>query len=431
MNISNIRTSSRILSLGLILCILQVSNIFAENIEVNQNNQNNINAPKYWSPIKISLYGKLSLPYNLNCVSPLDIGCIGTMTKNVYGIQTSGLYTKADNIYGIQCSAGRNIITNKLIGIQVSGFCSDEGIIFDNVVQKNEIYGAQISGLYSKGHNFSGIQTTGLFSKIDNFNGAQISGLSSDAKNFNGLNISGLYSKSNIFYGLGISGLLNTNRFHGIGIGASGNGAYEIFSGMQISSLFSVCGEYKFDYDLCFVKQKNNDVKIAAGTVYGLQVAGLISKSENMHGIEIGGLVSDCNKEFCGISIGGLSSYAGQGLGLCVSSIYSANYYGKFQGLLASGIMTYSEYLKGLQFSFINSASNVAGLQIGVINYVSCNLTGSQVGIFNEAENVCGAQIGVLNYCRTLKGIQIGFLNHLGNPGMLKIKIVPLINFCF
>jgi hypothetical protein len=374
------------------------------------------------------------LPYNLDYVSPFDIGCLGTISKNVWGFQTAGLYTKAENIYGLQVSLGRNVLTNKLIGIQIAGIGTDEGTIFDDKKQTSEILGIQVAGLYSKEHDFCGIQADGIFSKTDNFCGIQTVGLTSRTKNFNGLQISGLYSESEIFYGIGISSLLTTNRFHGIGIGLVKNESSQFYSGTQISSLFSICGDNKFDYDLGFIKEKNttdNNIKVDSGTVYGLQAAGLVSKSTNLYGIKIGGFVSDCDRKLYGISIGGLSSYNGSGVGLCISSIYSANYRGQFYGLLASGVLTYSEYMKGLQISPINIASNVSGMQIGGINYISNNLRGLQIGAFNESENVYGVQIGVFNYCRTLKGLQIGVINNLENASILKLNIIPLINFCW
>ena len=458
------KTKLKIFLLILALFMFSLSNVFAET--AGQKNTNND-----WSLLKISFYGKLSLPYNLTWVSPLDVGCLGTITKNVLGVQAAGLYTKADNIYGLQCSGGRNVVTNRLVGFQVSGLCSDEGTIFDDKAQNNKIFGVQAAGLYTKGHNFDGIQTVGLFSKTDNFWGIQAVGIGSESKNFNGLQVSGLSSSSEIFYGIGIcGGVLKSNKFHGLGIGAIGNFASKSYSGIQISSLFSVCGDYKFDYDLGFIKEKiaadenddNHSVKVSTCTVIGLQLAGLISKSENIYGIEIGGFVSDCDKKMCGISIGGLSSYSGSGAGLCVSSLYSASYgpvtktlffnnmfnkkvknknpislseqfqyRGEFYGLLLSGVMTYAEYMKGLQIAAINTASNVSGIQLGGINCVSNNLRGLQLGAFNEAENVYGVQLGILNYCRTLKGLQIGVINHLANPTILKSQIIPLLNFCW
>jgi hypothetical protein len=384
---------------------------------------------EHWSPIKISCFGKISLPNNLKYVCPFDIGILETQTKNVYGIQSALLCAKSENLYGIQCSFGRNIIENKFMGIQISGFCSDNGSFSEKENQNSKILGVNVAGFYSRENDFSGIKTVGLFSRNYNFNGLQVSGGYSNSENFNGVQVSGLYTKSNIFYGLGISSLLNTKKFHGIGVGIFGNGAEEFFSGFQISSLFSVCGEYKFDYDFCFARGKNENIKISSGTFYGLQAGGLISKSENMYGIKLAGLVSDTNKEFRGISVGGLSSYSGSGLGLSVSIIYSANYYGKFYGLIASGILTYCENMKGLQVSFANTSNDITGFQIGGINYVSNNLTGAQMGIFNEAENIIGAQVGVFNYCKNLKGVQIGLLNYLDNSKIFGIKILPLINF--
>ena len=55
---------------------------------------------------------------------------------------------------------------------------------------------------------------------------------------------------------------------------------------------------------------------------------------------------------------------------------------------------------------------------------------GLQAGFYNSAGNVRGVQLGLINVCRgTLKGVQIGFANLGGKNAVLPVTIGINIGF--
>ena len=61
------------------------------------------------------------------------------------------------------------------------------------------------------------------------------------------------------------------------------------------------------------------------------------------------------------------------------------------------GLVNYAETYKGVQFGFVNTASEL--------------FVGWQNGFVNVAKEAHGLQWGAVNYAETMKGVQIGFLN--------------------
>lgn len=83
----------------------------------------------------------------------------------------------------------------------------------------------------------------------------------------------------------------------------------------------------------------------------------------------------------------------------------------------------------GWQAGGLNAAKTSAGgLQTGVIN-IGAEFDGLQIGGFNFAEDYAGLQIGIINVCHTLTGVQIGALNFILNGQYL--LFCPVINLSF
>ena len=74
-----------------------------------------------------------------------------------------------------------------------------------------------------------------------------------------------------------------------------------------------------------------------------------------------------------------------------------------------------------------NVTHNMVGLEVGAVNFGGTS-SGVQVGIFNETETLYGLQVGVINTTGDLNGLQLGLLNFSPSGGAL---VFPILNFGF
>jgi len=89
---------------------------------------------------------------------------------------------------------------------------------------------------------------------------------------------------------------------------------------------------------------------------------------------------------------------------------------GMQDGVQWGGVNLTDAGMKGWQAGFVNiSKGNFVGLQTGTVNY--------HEGHFN------GLQFSIVNYAATLKGLQLGIINIIGEGGFL--PVFPIFNFDF
>ena len=74
-----------------------------------------------------------------------------------------------------------------------------------------------------------------------------------------------------------------------------------------------------------------------------------------------------------------------------------------------------------------NVTRNMAGLEVGAINF-GCTSYGLQVGAYNETETLYGLQVGVFNFAGDLNGLQVGVLNFSPSGGA---RVFPILNYGF
>lgn len=67
-------------------------------------------------------------------------------------------------------------------------------------------------------------------------------------------------------------------------------------------------------------------------------------------------------------------------------------------------------------------------LDVGLVNNVTRNMVGLEVGPVNMAGSVFGVQVGVVNFADDLHGIQLGVLNFSSNGGAV---VFPIFNLGF
>jgi len=86
---------------------------------------------------------------------------------------------------------------------------------------------------------------------------------------------------------------------------------------------------------------------------------------------------------------------------------------------------------KGVQWGALNlTDGGMTGWQDGIVNISKGSSVGLQTGAVNYHQgHFNGLQISVVNYAATLKGLQIGLINIIGEGGFLPVFI--LFNFDF
>jgi hypothetical protein len=86
---------------------------------------------------------------------------------------------------------------------------------------------------------------------------------------------------------------------------------------------------------------------------------------------------------------------------------------------------------EGIQWGGVNiTDGGVTGWQSGFVNVSKGSSVGLQTGVVNHHQgHFQGLQFSVVNYAATLKGLQLGIINIIGEGGFL--PAFPLFNFDF
>tara|TARA_B110000211_G_C14084395_1_gene556026 strand:+ start:1319 stop:2503 length:1185 start_codon:yes stop_codon:yes gene_type:complete len=153
-----------------------------------------------------------------------------------------------------------------------------------------------------------------------------------------------------------------------------------------------------------------------------------------LNGIEVGGFANSTRYDARGIQLAGFVNIV-QGKTTGTQGAGFVNYTNKLNGVQASGFCNVSkDSVEGGQFAgFVNYAhKNVHGIQAagfsnvvygnlngiqssGFSNVATGKVTGLQVSGFSNTakEGISGLQVsGFFNYAKTLKGVQVGFINY-------------------
>lgn len=194
-------------------------------------------------------------------------------------------------------------------------------------------------------------------------------------------------------------GLLSTmNRLNGVGINALGSVVHGDMNGVQITGLANLAGGTMRGVQFAGISN------ISGNNTVGLSVAGLVNiTGDGSKGVVITGLTNIGGDNNSGVMLSGFMNVTGNmASGLQLSG--AANITGQaFNGVMTSGLLNVvGEHMNGLQMA-------------GLANITGNKLNGVQVGVFNYATNVRGLQIGLVNYYqKEMKGFQLGLVN--ANP---------------
>lgn len=194
-------------------------------------------------------------------------------------------------------------------------------------------------------------------------------------------------------------GLLSTmNRLNGVGINALGSVVHGDMNGVQITGLANLAGGTMRGVQFAGISN------ISGNNTLGLSAAGLVNiTGDGSKGAVISGLTNIGGDNNSGVMLSGFMNVTGNmASGLQLSG--AANITGQaFNGVMTSGLLNVvGEHMNGLQMA-------------GLANITGNKLNGVQVGVFNYATNVRGLQIGLVNYYqKEMKGFQLGLVN--ANP---------------
>lgn len=270
------------------------------------------------------------------------------------------------------------------------------------VVAEDEIEGLNLGGLaiVSNG-NATGINYGGLAAVTNgSLKGINFGGLAAVANNdITGLNIGGLATVSN----RDIQGL----TFGGLATVSNKDISGATFGGLATVSNGSL-------YGVTF----GGVAAVANGEISGITFGGLaVVSNKDISGITLGGLAIVANGSVSGVNIGGLAVVANESItGL---SIALAANIGKasISGFTISGYKTEAESFEGLNIAAgWSDIYELTGISIATYNRISGVQTGLVIGLFNSADELHGVQVGLLNIAKNNGGIA---------------KVLPLINAHF
>jgi hypothetical protein len=256
------------------------------------------------------------------------------------------------------------IAEDGLTGIGVSGLA---------VVTGGRSRGIALAGLATvAGGSTTGISVGGL---------ALVTGGDTRGLNVGGLAVVG----GGDVTGLNVGGLaiVSGGRLHGINLGGLAAVSGDGMRGLNVGGLATVSGK----------------------ELVGINVSGLATVSgQDMRGINVGGLAVVSGQDLRWINIGGLAVVGGgriDGVSLSAGAVETGSLRGlavggyrvkarEAQGFIASALYTRTRYLTGVAVAPYN---RVRTLQVGLA-----------IGVVNDATELHGVQVGLINIARNNRG---------------------------
>jgi hypothetical protein len=259
--------------------------------------------------------------------------------------------------------------------------------------------GLQLALYRAETYNFGGIQLAGWSCESKDVSFLQYATVLTDAEDVSGFQLTGLLGKARGVGGVQIGGLSAVSesvegdaRMNGLQAGLY-EARSENMTGIQLGGVFS-------DTELTAGGIQAGVLFAFARDVRGLQLGGLAAETKSTKGIQVGGLLARSELQADGLLQGALILAETGHMGGCLQLAgVAANVTGQSDGLQIGGISTMAGSLRGLQASL-------------VWNYVFEHASGVQASVlYNHAQSVNGIQIGLINHCSRLEGMQIGLLN--------------------
>lgn len=120
----------------------------------------------------------------------------------------------------------------------------------------------------------------------------------------------------------------------------------------------------------------------------------------------------------------GIGSHTDEVYGVQLDLVMAQTRY-DLRGVSAAWLISLAEDVTGAQWAAFAKNTHLTGAQMGLINISTRQVTGAQIGFYNQAENMNGLQFGFVNYAKQIYGLQIGILNIAENgwfPAMVLVN---------
>jgi hypothetical protein len=187
-------------------------------------------------------------------------------------------------------------------------------------------------------------------------------------------------------------------------------------------------------------QSKVNDLKgvsinaiggVTTGKLHGIQIAGFHSKTEGPgEGLTFAGLYNIHKASFTGFSGGGLMNLVMvNSHGVQLSAVQNITMFDVSGLQLASLMNVAGNTLSGMQISLGFNVATYAQSSVqlaSIVNFGLERFSGVQVAAFNYATDMNGLQLGVVNFSRRHKGVQIGIANYSADSTVLKLGLISI-----
>jgi hypothetical protein len=224
-----------------------------------------------------------------------------------------------------------------------------------------------------------------------------------------GFNVAGLAvgAGSNVS-GINLGGLAvgAGNRVTGLNIGGLAVGSGDRITGLNVGGLAVGTGYNIEGFSL-------GGLAVGAGeNIRGISLSVLVVGSgETIRGISLAGLVTGAGESISGIQVGGLAVASGEtikGINLAGLAVGSPEITGFSAALAVGGVHITGLTIAPAYFRIQGENGSMKGMSISAFNHILGSQHGLAIGIFNSAWEINGIQIGLLNYVReNRKGLRL------------------------
>lgn len=210
-------------------------------------------------------------------------------------------------------------------------------------------------------------------------------------------------------------GLGSGGDIRGIGVGGIGAGAGGSIRGVVVGGIGAGAG----------------------GSVRGIVVGGIgAAAAENVQGIAVGGIGVGAGGNVRGLVVGGIGAAAGGDVvGIAIGGI-GVGSGGMLRGLAIGGIGVGAPTIRGVAIGGVGVGGNdLKGIFVSPITVKLASdgiVRGLAVSAFNDGRKGSqqGLMIGIVNIASQLHGVQLGLINIVrNNPGGR--KVLPILNWNF